>query len=314
MVVNAHLDQYDGLRVVNFGSGDAPEPGERVAWAVRLGMDRDPREDLFDQAFGRFLDSVDTASVTHLVIGFWDTDCMADSSDVQQLLADAAPRLPNLKALFFGDATFEESEISWMEQSDLSALLAAYPDLERLDVRGGTGLRLPSLSGSSLRVLRLETGGLPADVVRTIGASDLPHLQTLELWLGAEDYGGDTTVADLAPILSGERLPALTRLGLMDSEIQDEICAAVATAPIVARLSELVLSKGVLTDEGAEALLSGQSLTHLTELDLRYHFMTEPMIARLREALAPVNALLIDEPRKREAWDDEDWRFVEVAE
>lgn len=168
MVVNAHLDQYDGLRVVNFGSGDAPEPGERVAWAVRLGMDRDPREDLFDQAFGRFLDSVDTASVTHLVIGFWDTDCMADSSDVQQLLADAAPRLPNLKALFFGDATFEESEISWMEQSDLSALLAAYPDLERLDVRGGTGLRLPSLSGSSLRQVPVARATVPLRHVKQI--------------------------------------------------------------------------------------------------------------------------------------------------
>lgn len=314
MVVNAHLDKYDGLRVVNFGSGDKPEPGERVAWAVRLGMDRDRREDQFDQAFGRFLDSVDTAAVTHLVIGFWDTDCMSDSSDVRELLVDAAPRLPNLKALFFGDVTFEESEISWFQQCDLTALLAAYPDLERLDVRGGNELRLPSLSSSSLRVLRLETGGLPAEVVRAIGASNLPHLQTLELWLGIEDYGGDTTVADLAPILSGERLPALTRLGLMDSEIQDEICAAVATAPVVARLSELALSKGVLTDEGAEALLSGQPLTHLTELDLRHHFMTEPKMARLREALAPVKALLIDEPQKPEKWDDQEWRFVEVAE
>jgi len=310
VTVNEHLTRYDGLRVIEFGSGDTAVPGERIAWAVRLGQEGDPEEDPFDQVFTRFLDSVDTAGVTHLIIGFWDTDCTASSMEAQQLLVDAAPRLPNLRALFFGDITFEESEISWIEQGDVTPLLRAYPDLERLDVRGGTGLALSPLSSAALKVLRLESGGLPAAVVRAVGASDLPNLQTLELWLGVQNYGGDATVADLASILSGERLPALTRLGLMDSEIQDEICAAVATAPVVARLRELALSKGVLTDDGAEALLSGQPLTHLAELDLRHHYLTEPMMTRLREALAPVEALLIDEPQKS----DGDWRYVEVAE
>jgi hypothetical protein len=74
----------------------------------------------------------------------------------------------------------------------------------------------------------------------------------------------------------------------MDNEIKNEICAAVATAPVVARLSELALSMGVLTDKGAEALLSGQPLTHLRLLDLRYHFLTPPMADRLRASLPRV--------------------------
>ncbi|MFC7639817.1 hypothetical protein ACFQX6_01220 [Streptosporangium lutulentum] len=43
----------------------------------------------------------------------------------------------------------------------------------------------------------------------------------------------------LEPILSGERLPTLKHLGLQDSEIQDEIASAVASAPVVARLESL---------------------------------------------------------------------------
>ena len=161
-----------------------------------------------------------------------------------------------------------------------------------------------------------EVRGLSAEVVRAIGASDLPNLRTLELWLGVGRYGGDATTADLAGILSGERLPALTRLGLMDSEIQDEICAAIATAPIIARLSELALSMGVLTDEGAEALLSGQPLTHLAELDLRHHFLTDPMAARLQAALSPVKALLLDPApdTDRHNADGEETRYVVVSE
>jgi hypothetical protein len=307
VTVNEHLENFAGLPVVQFEPEDRPEPGRRCAWRVSSEFEGEP----FDELFARFLDTVDTAAVTHLVLGYWGASYEENKADPVTLLAGAAPRLPNLNALFLGDILSEESEISWIEQSDVTPLLRAFPGLERLDVRGGQGLTLSPLSSAALKVLRCESGGLPAVVVRAVGASDLPSLQTLELWLGVQDYGGDATVADLAPILSGERLPALTRLGLMDSEIQDEICAAVATAPVVARLSELDLSMGVLTDDGAEALLSGQPLTHLVELNLSHHYLTEPMLARLREALAPVQALLI-EPARR--WGDAEFRYVQVAE
>jgi hypothetical protein len=306
MPVHEHLTSFGGVPVVEFGHDAEPPPGAWAAWAVRASYDGEP----FGQVFGRFLETVDTTAVTHLVFGFWGMGHEASSAVPLQMLAGAAAHLPNLKALFFGDIIGEEDEISWIAQCDITPLLDAYPGLERLEVRGGNGLELSALSSTALKVLRLESGGLPASVVRAIGASDLPNLQTLELWLGVQEYGGDATVADLAGILGGERLPALRRLGLMDSEIQDEICAAVATAPVVARLSELALSMGMLTDDGAEALLSGQPLTHLRELDLRHHFLTAPMVTRLREAL-PRAGLLIDD-----AQDDHDgeWRYVAVSE
>jgi hypothetical protein len=100
----------------------------------------------------------------------------------------------------------------------------------------------------------------------------------------------------------------------MNSDIQDEVCAAVATAPVVARLSELALSMGALTDDGAEALLSGQPLTHLVELDLRHHYLTAPMVTRLRAALAPVKMLLIDTAREHHPDDGEYAWYVAVGE
>jgi hypothetical protein len=304
VAVNEHLVQYAGLPVVQFESDVSLAPGEPRAWKVATEFDGEP----FEEIFTRFLNAVDTAAVTHLVFGYWGAAYDKTNAAPVALLVDAAPRLPNLKALFVSDIIAEEAEISWIEHGNVTPLLRAYPDLERLDVRGSL-LAFAPVSSPALRVLRFETGGLPGIIVRAVGTSELPNLQTLDLWLGTSEYFGDATLADLAPILSGERLPALTRLGLMDSEIQDEICAAVATAPVVAQLRELDLSMGVLTDDGGEALLSGQPLTHLAKLDLSHHYFTEPMTARLQEAFAPVETLLM-EPAQRYAGR----QFVQVAE
>ncbi len=119
------------------------------------------------------------------------------------------------------------------------------------------------------------------------GASELPALVHLELWLGRSDDGGDCEVADPEPILSGARLPRLRRLALRNSEIQDEVAAAAASAPVVARLDVLDLSMGVLSDDGAATLLDGRPLTHLKKLDLHHHFLSEPFQDRIRQALEP---------------------------
>ncbi|MFE9922412.1 hypothetical protein ACFYQA_12700 [Streptomyces sp. NPDC005774] len=165
-------------------------------------------------------------------------------------LVGLSSRLTGLEALFLGDVVMEESEISWMDQSDLAPVLRAYPGLRELGVRGGKELEFPVVRHEGLRTLRFETGGLPAQVTRNVAASDLPSLECLELWLGDEYYGCDTTLEDLRPLLTGERLPSLRHLGLQNSEFQDEIAAAVAHAPVVARLGELGHHNPPLPDEG----------------------------------------------------------------
>lgn len=280
--MDEHLREFAGLPVTEFGDDASSDNPQSTAWAVRTCHEGDA----FDRVFERFLGAVDTRAVTHMVLGYWGAEYQKNLADPVELLVNASPRLPALRAVFLGDITFAEvADISLINQCDITPLLAAFGDLERLEVRGYKGFALSPVSASALKVLRFEAYGLPASVVRAVGASDLPNLQTLEMWLGSPDHVSDATVADLDGILVGERLPALRRLGLFFSEMHDEICAALATAPVVARLTDLQLTLGALTDDGAEALLSGQPLTHLRILDLGENHMTGPMLSRLRAAL-----------------------------
>ncbi|MFI0448591.1 STM4015 family protein [Actinomadura sp. 6N118] len=303
MAIDEHLSEFDGLPVFTFDcdtEGQLPEAAE-VAWAVRGDW---AELDGFPELFERFMAAVDTAKVTSLIMGFWGAD---DPVAAKALVANA-DRFPALRALFLGDILDEEYHLSWIGQGDITPVVQAFPGLERLEVRGGGSpsddLVLSPFRSEVLRVLRFESGGLPADVVRAVGASDLPNLEELDLWLGVQQYGGDAALDDLAPILAGERLPALRHLGLKNSEIQDEIAEGLASAPVVAWLESLSVSMGTLTDRGVEALLSGQPLTHLKSLNMDYAFLSEPMLERARSALAGVELLASDATREVE-WSDE---------
>lgn len=313
-----HLQELHGLPAFDF-----PEPGsdrklpaaDSVAWRLAVDPYTGTSEEEFDDLWRRFLDTVETAGVRAIVVGQWGEPYGNDSSGVVKHLVDARDRLTSLRAVFLGDLEPEEAEISWIEQSDVTPVLDAYPLLEELGIRGGTKLRFPAVRHAHLRTLSFESGGLPGEVVRGVAASELPALEYLEMWLGVQEYGGDATVADLAPILAGGRFPALHHLGLCNSEIEDEIAAAVASAPVVAQLKSLDLSLGVLTDVGAEALLAGQPLTHLTWLDLDHNVFSEPVAQRLLAALEP-SGVEVALTEQGEEWDDEGTlhRFTAVAE
>jgi hypothetical protein len=309
MTINSHVTEFAGLPVVNFDPTrplDAT-PGT-VAWRLSL-TDGPDSDDEFAALTERFLAAVEPAEVRALFVGDWG-EAYAEPAPVD-LLVRLAPRLTGLRALFVGEMTVEESEISWIMQADPAPLLAAYPRLRSLRVRGATeGLRLTPVRHTALRELAIEAGGLPAHVVRAVGECDLPALEHLELWLGTDAYGGDATVADLAPILDGARLPMLTALGLRNAELADEVAAAVADAPVLTRLRELDLSLGALGDEGAAALLAGQPLTQLDRLDLHHHYIGPELAARLLAELPGVEVDLSD-PQKP---DRRGGRYIAVSE
>ncbi|SEH03627.1 Leucine Rich repeat-containing protein [Nonomuraea solani] len=296
-----HPTSFAGSAIVDFG-GDEPDgrrSDETVAWRISIGpqADDDYDEDLWDAlaeaagdrthpifraVFEGFLDVVPPDSVEALVVGRWGPELEEDEAPIQ-ILREAAERLTKLKAMFVG----EQAGINQWYDAHAKELLAAYPQLEILRIRGGmgdsTGLRHP-LTHTSLRHLAIESGELSRDTVAAILESDLPALEHLELWFGDELHGGPT-VDDLAPILSGARWPRLRYLGLRNAEIADEIAMAVATAPVVTALETLDLSLGTLSDTGAEALLTGQPLTHLRKLDLHHHFLSQATQTRLLNEL-----------------------------
>ncbi|WAP59262.1 STM4015 family protein [Streptomyces sp. S465] len=313
-----HLENLYGLPAFDFPLPDAetelPEPGA-VAWRISYDPYSDESDEDFDGRFQRFLTTVDPSRVRAVIIGLWGETYEGDADDAIEQLLMAKDRLTSLEAVFIGDITPEESEISWIQQSDVTPVLRAFPGLRELGVRGGSELSFPAVTHANLRTLRFETGGLPGAVVRGVAASDLPALEHLEMWLGVDEYGGDATVADLAPILAGGRFPALRHLGVQNSEIQDEIAAAVAAAPVVAQLESLDLSMGVLTDEGAAALLDGQPLTHLKRLDLDHNYFSAAMEERLRTALEPSGVKVeMSEKGDEDEDGDEVFRYTAVSE
>ncbi|MEV0964554.1 MULTISPECIES: STM4015 family protein [unclassified Streptomyces] len=317
MTIGSHLQALHGLPAFDFPgagakAGELPDPAA-VAW--RIAVEAYESDEAWQDAFSRFAAAVDTAEVRALIVGAWSDVYERGPDEVFSTLLAARDRLPGLRALFVGDITFEECEISWINQGDVTPLLDGFPQLEEFGVRGGMGLAFGAARHDRLRSLVIESGGLPAEVVRGVAACELPSLERLDLWLGTSGYGGDAELADLEPFLAGTRLPGLRRLALRNSEIQDEIAAALAAAPVVARLEVLDLSMGTLGDQGAAALLEGQPLTHLKRLDLHHHFIDAPMAERIRRALEP-SGVTVDLDDVQEPWDDDGdgGRFTAVAE
>lgn len=181
-MIGQHLTEYAGLPVVEFLSQEAEQqhlreatwrahrdereaptstphrermekamtaPGS-VAWRLHL-VEGD--ED-FPGYMAQFVREVDTSLVTALVIGNWGLWDGPDipSTEVRDVLIEHAASFPALRALFFGDITFEESEISWIQQCDLAPLLISLPRLEEFTVRGVGETFHPDSSILSLEV------------------------------------------------------------------------------------------------------------------------------------------------------------------
>lgn len=312
MAIYDHMNRFAGMPVEDW---DPAAESVSASFCYRVALDYDSADggEQWTDRFATLLDHPDSAQLAGLVVGAWGDmfDSEGEAEDVVEALVAARDRLPNLRAIFFGDIISEECEISWIQNTDVSLLLDAYPELEHFGTRGATGLTLGPLRHQSLRTLVVESGGLDARVVREVAGAELPALEHLELWLGTENYGGNTTVADLAPILDGSRFPRLKYLGLRNSEIADEIAQALATAPILERIKELDLSLGTLGDQGAEALIANPAVARLKHLNIRHHYCTPAVLARLEALGVDLNA---EEAQEADEDGGGSWRYVAVSE
>jgi hypothetical protein len=294
-----HVERFHGLPVFTFPPyADPTDLADAGAVAWRLHCGPYPSDEDSVSCWKRFTESVDLGKTRALVFGspWYDGE---GGSGLRELI-DLSARFTGLEALFLGDLEDEEAMISTIALDDLTELLEAFPGLRELAMRGGDGLRFPVTGHEGLRVLRVESGGLPSGAAAQIAAASLPSLERLELWLGDEDYGGGTTAEDLAPLLAGVGKPALRHLGLQNGPHQDTLAAALASAPVVRGLTSLSLSMGTFGDEGAEALLTGQSLSHLRELDLSHHFLSQDMMLRIWTELEPQGVRVNLTARKEE--------------
>lgn len=302
MTVVDYTEKFFGLPIVDFRHGDTVNRRDCV---YRLAQETYDAEESQRELLDGFLAQVDPQTLEALVIGPWSEASSDGPSEFLEGLIQH--RLPALKALFVGDMTYEDCEMSWIIQTDYAPLLAAYPNLEVLRIRGTNELKLPRLSLPNLRELAIESGGLPSDIVRTIGDSALPALKKLELWLGDEGYGFDGDLSTYKDLLTKIQPQRLEYLGLRNSEISDQLAGHLAQQSWLGSLHTLDLSMGTLGDDGAKALLASQYLKGLKLLDVRHHYISKRVVEQL-QALPLI--LEIDEAEEE---DDGD-RYVQVSE
>jgi hypothetical protein len=310
-MINDHAQDLAGKPVKQWEPQQAIQDPTGTVYRIALSYEESEAGETWEKKFAAFLIEPAASEVTGIVVGLWsDTSKgVLSSSPVIESLVAAREKLPNLRALFIGDIISEEFEISWIEQTDVSPIFAACPELEHFRIRGGNGLRLGQLNHDRLKSLIIETGGLDVSVVRDITSSNLPELEHLELWLGDDAYGANTEIVDLAPIFSGRLFPKLKILGLRDSQLSDAIAVAVSQAPLLGRLRVLDLSLGTLSDAGAAALLSTPSITWLDLLDIHHHYCSDEMVLKLEGLGVNLDA---SDPQSPDDRDGE--RYVAVSE
>ncbi len=304
MTISEHTQTFFGKTVQDYEGGE-PTGGAGVVHRLTLGYD-DSRSLL--ELLDEYLSKVDLGQLEALVIGPWGEPQDDGPDEALDRLAALAPQLPNFKALFVGDMTFEDCEISWIIQGTrYHHLLQAFPSLQALRIRGSTSLQLPPVTHAGLRELIIESGGLPLEIVQSLAESKLPALEHLELWLGSDDYGFEGDVAAYQQMVQQLRTPSLRVLGLRDSQIADGLAAWLAGEPWIAALETLDLSLGTLGDEGAKALLASPHVAALKRLDLSHHYISPELQAQLRVAIPGV---VLDDAQDP----SDDDRYVAVGE
>jgi hypothetical protein len=308
MTISDNLETFNGKTIVDYSISEGIQDPDEAVYRLRLDYDDYDKGKSITELIESFCNDPKAALVQELVIGAFDYENSIDSGDIVETLVKYKDSLSNLIALFIGDITYEEMEISWIKQSNMGPVLEAYPNLELFQVRGGDGLSLGNLNHSKLKKLIVETGGLPTNVLVEVANAHLPQLEHLELWLGSEGYGFEASVEDLAPILSENKFPKLKYLGLRDSEIADDIAKALQQAPILKKLETLDLSLGALGDEGALALIESPYIKNLKFLDLHHHFMSDEIIEQVQSL-----GIKVDVSDQIEEEED-GYRYVAVSE
>jgi hypothetical protein len=304
-MIEDHITQWFGLPVEEFGPNAVY--GTKI---YRFGFSYETEDSFDPDALAKYLDDHRVETIKAIVLGMPGEAGETFEKTIEVLVANSA-KLTGLRGIFLGDIIQEENEMSWIEQGDVGKILAAFPHLEELRVRGGQGLSITPTTNPGLKRLIIETGGMPKSVLQSLAKCKLPKLEHLELWLGDDGYGWDGSLEDIKPLIEPGLFPSLKSLGLSNSVIQNEIAAAIADAPILDQLASLDLSKGVLTDEGAKPLLASARVRQLPSLDLHHNYLTEATIKLFNMMDTKVNTADQQEP---DVWDGEANYYVAVGE
>ncbi|MDB4959383.1 MAG: hypothetical protein JWO36_6952 [Myxococcales bacterium] len=192
-----------------------------------------------------------------------------DLQDLIDILAKKAPA--TIRKIVIGDNV---DQISWYNVGNLSKLWKAIPGLRSLEIEAGS-FTLGTIDLPNLTHAVFKTGGLSQASGKSIASASWPKIETLDIYYGDDNYGGDCTVEDVQPLLDRTDLKSLKTLGLRNSMFADELCKVLGHAKIVKQLSKLDLSLGCMGDEGVAALVElKDAFKHLDVLDLSHNYLS----------------------------------------
>ena len=250
--------------------------------------------------------------LTELIIGSWGWTCEDSCQPILDGIIEHAEQFSHIQKLFIGDMDYEECEVSWIIQGNYSRLWEAMPGLKELTIKGSCDLILGQVCHEGLESLTIICGGLPSSVIKEIQEAKLPNLKKLLIYMGVENYGFDGDADTVRTLLEKADFPQLEYLGIVDSEIQDELAKVVLESKFMGQIHTLDLSCGTLTDEGGNALLEAiPSYPNIKVLDLHYHYLSDSMIGKLKKLPVELN---VDEQNEADIYDGEIWMNAMLTE
>ncbi len=303
-------------QVIIFETGMEIIDSKNYAYAIQA------ENDEFYLKWNTLLESHNVNKIEALIFGvlLWGVDINLNS-----IIANAKDNLPNLKAIFLGDAPHYQISVQPCYE-DVSPILLSYDRLEYLQIRcnngfnGRTGEKVHErfifckpLKHDCLKVLRVESGGLARRTILDLNQLKLPALEYLELWFGSANYGGNSCWHDLIPIISGEKFPTLKYLGLRNCEYTDDIAFELAQSPFIKKLYDLDLSMGTLGDEGLQALLDCPDINELCTLNVSRNYISQKFIESILPQFQLTCEVIIDNQQCKE-YVDRSNRYCVVAE
>ena len=261
-----------------------------------------------------YLDEHGTYNAEKLVIGMWESAYDNAPDKLVKYLVDNKEKFPNLKELYWGDISWEECEVSWIQNTDLAPVVNSF-DLETLTVKGGCGLRFKEMKSSTLKKIEIISGGTGKSVLSDIVSAELPSLEHLEIYMGVDNYGFDGTIKDIIPFTKKENFPKLKYLGLKNSDIEDEICEAVLKGDILPQLEILDLSYGTLSDDGVDMLFEEiDKISHLKELNIYYNYASKKHLKKLKEKLDELGIKSHCDQGDADLDEEDDYRYPYITE
>jgi hypothetical protein len=150
------------------------------------------------------------------------------------------------------------------------------------------------LKSAWLEDISLLSGSLSSLTVRGLARSTLPRLRRLWLGLGcaARAHPEDTSTAtpdDVDCLLNSVALASVRELGLLNSPDMDILVAALIGSQVLKQLERLDLSLGLLTDQGAERMLSAaESFRSLKQIQLPAASLSESARKSLHAHFGPM--------------------------